>query len=58
MKPIETIEQAPWIQYIEIDSKTHKRKLRKDTPKEIKKAYELHLKEIKKCQEQNNPIAK
>ncbi len=47
-KGIMTMEQAPWVDYLEIDEKTGKRFLRKDTPKEIKEAYEKYLKEISK----------
>lgn len=38
-KDIYTIEQQPWIEYLEIDENTHIRMLRKDTPKEIEKKY-------------------
>ena len=54
---MKTNEQAPWIEYIEI-KKNGKRKLKKDTPKEIKKAYKLYLKDIKKSKKQNIPIEK
>ena len=37
-KDIMTLDQAPWIEYLVIDSKTGARKLKKDTPKEIKDA--------------------
>lgn len=36
-KEILTFEQAQWIEYLEIDEKTGKRKLKKETPEEIKK---------------------
>ena len=54
---METIEQVPWVEYIEI-KKNGKRKLKRDTPREIKKAYKLYLKDIKKYTKQNIPIAK
>lgn len=44
-KGIETIEQCPWIGYLEIDEDLN-RKLREDTPDEIKKAYQAHQKEM------------
>ena len=52
-----TNEQVPWIEYIEI-KKNGKRRLKRGTPREVKKAYKLHLKDIKKCKKQNIPIAK
>ena len=50
---MKTIEQAPWIDYIELNEKNGKRRLKRNTPKEIKKAYKLYLKDIKKCTKQN-----
>ena len=47
-KGIMTFEQALWVEYSEIDEKTGKRTLRKDTPKEIKEAYEEYLKSFSK----------
>ena len=47
-KSIMTLEQAPWIEYIEIDEKSGERKLKKDTPKEIVSAYKKYLKQISK----------
>ena len=44
-KKIIVLQQAPWIKYIEIDEKTGERKLKKDTPNEIVRAYEEHLKQ-------------
>lgn len=55
---METLEQKPWIKYLEINEKTGERILKKDTPKEIKKAYELYLKGIKKIKSKNIPITK
>ena len=43
-KEIMTLDQTPWIEYLEIDEKTGERVLRKDTPKEIKDAYKKYLK--------------
>ena len=57
MNIMETIEQDPWIEYLEI-KRNGKRKLKRNAPKEIKKAYKLYLKDIKKCKKQNIPIAK
>ena len=47
-KDIMTLDQAPWIEYLVIDSKTGARKLKKDTPKEIKDAYDKYLKKYSK----------
>ena len=54
---MQTIEQAPWVDYIKI-KKNGKRKLKLFTPLNIRKAYKIHLKDIKKCNKQNIPIAK
>lgn len=38
-----TLEEAPWLKYLTIDEVTRERKLRNDTPKEIREKYEKHL---------------
>lgn len=38
-KDIYTLDQQPWIEYLEIDEATGERKLRADTPEEIVKKY-------------------
>ncbi len=40
-----TMEQAPWVEYLEIDEETLERRLREDTPDEIRALYEQHLAE-------------
>ena len=57
-KNILTFEQAKWIEYLEIDEKIGNRKLKEGTPKEIKKMYEEHLKELEKKKQINEPIIK
>ncbi len=47
-KDIMTLEQAPWVKYLEIDEKTGKRLLRKDTPFRIRMKYKKYLKQISK----------
>lgn len=47
-KCIQTNKQAPWVNYLEINEKTFERKLKKNTPPEIKKTYEEHLKKNSK----------
>lgn len=37
-----TIDNAPWIKYLEIDEKTRERKIKEDAPKEIRDMYEAH----------------
>ena len=37
-----TSHEAPWIEYLEIDEETGKRKLRDDTPQTIRDQYEEH----------------
>ena len=43
-----TIDDAPWVQYLEIDEMTGERKLREDTPGDIREKYEQHLLEKRK----------
>ena len=43
-KGIYTLEQTPWVDYLEIDEETGERKLQIDTPEEIKKQYSAFLK--------------
>ncbi len=43
-----TRNEAPWIEYLEIDETTRERRLRADTPEEICKKYEEYLLEMKK----------
>ena len=38
-----TRNEAPWIEYLVIDEKTRERKLRQDTPEEIRKKYEEYM---------------
>lgn len=35
-----TLNEAPWVEYLEIDEETGERRLREDTPKEIREKYE------------------
>lgn len=57
-KEVLTFEQAQWIEYLEIDEKTGERKLKKETPEEIKKMYEEYLKQLEKKKQMNEFIAK
>lgn len=57
-KEILTFEQAQWVEYLEIDEKTGERKLKKETPEEIKKMYEEYLKQLEKKKQMNEFIAK
>lgn len=43
-----TFFDAPWIEYLEIDEDTGERKLRDDTPHEIRDKYEEHCQEQRK----------
>lgn len=43
-----TKNEAPWIEYLEIDEETRERKLRSDTPPEIRDQYEKYLLDQKK----------
>lgn len=42
-KGIHTLEQTPWVPYLDIDEITGERKLRDDTPEEIKAKYNEYL---------------
>lgn len=44
---MKTLNQAPWIPYLEIDETTGERILRDDTPEDIRKKYEEYLSERK-----------
>lgn len=46
-KDIYTIDQAPWVEYLEIDEETGERKLKSDTPKEIVQKYNEFLDTVK-----------
>ena len=53
-----TKEQAPWIDYLEIDEETTERRLSSDAPDEIKKVYENHEKKIQKHIDKGTTIPK
>lgn len=42
---MKTMNQAPWVPYLEIDESTGERILRDDTPEEIRRKYEEYLAE-------------
>lgn len=35
-----TFNEAPWVEYLEIDERTGERRLKEDTPQEIRDKYE------------------
>ncbi|UWO50604.1 hypothetical protein NQ527_11905 [Eshraghiella crossota] len=51
-----TFLEAPWIEYLEIDENTGERRLRDDTPQEIRDKYNEHCREQNK--KANEPRAK
>ena len=63
-KNIYTLDQMPWIEYIEIDEETHERKLRTDTPEEIVRKYNEFVNNVKNNDNElnnnnvNSPISK
>lgn len=60
-KGIYTLEQKPWIEYLEIDEETGERKLRNDTPEEIVKKYNQFVGNVKNNDNDlnnNNPMSK
>jgi hypothetical protein len=50
-----TLNEAPWIEYLEIDEDTRERKLRADTPQQIKEKYEQFCLEQEKLKNQMLP---
>ena len=46
-KTIETIEEVPWVEYMEINETTGERKLSRKAPKDIKKEYKKYNKKFK-----------
>lgn len=50
-----TRNEAPWIEYLEIDETTRERKLRDDAPDEIRKKYKEYLLEIEKLSDSMIP---
>ena len=48
---MKTFEQAPWIDYLDIDEKTGETILMENTPKDIRKKYEQYL-----IDQNNNPM--
>lgn len=50
-----TFNEAPWIEYLEIDEETGQRRLRADTPKEIRDKYNKYLLEQEKYTEELRP---
>lgn len=60
-KGIYTLEQKPWIEYLEIDEETGERKLRSDTPEEIVKKYNQFVGNVKNNDNElnnNSPMSK
>ena len=53
-----TAEDYPWIMYMEIDEETGEHFLRDDAPKDVKKAYNIHLQKTKNFIDNNECIAK
>ena len=37
-----TFDEAPWVEYLEIDEETGERKLKENTPQEIRDKYEKY----------------
>lgn len=50
-----TIDEAPWAEYLEIDEDTWERKLRPDTPQDIRERYEAYLQEQKRNPHERRP---
>ena len=42
-----TVDESPWVKYLEIDEETLESRLRDDVPDDIRKVYETYLKESK-----------
>lgn len=50
-----TFEEAPWVEYLEIDEETRERKLRNDTPDEIRLKYEEYCNNQKRSNNEMRP---
>lgn len=50
-----TSNEAPWIEYLEIDEETGKRRLREDTPQDIRARYEEYCAEQRKSKDKPFP---
>ncbi len=50
-----TLNEAPWVQYLEIDEETGERKLRADTPEEIRQKYEDYCNNLKNTANEMRP---
>lgn len=37
-----TLDEAPWVEYLEIDEETGKRRLQENTPPDIREKYETY----------------
>lgn len=55
---MKTLEQSPWVPYLEMDEETFESHLRPDAPDDIKKAYEDYQKKLQQCIENGEPIEK
>lgn len=50
-----TFKDAPWVEYLEIDEETGKRRIKEDIPREIREKYELYCLEQEKNKEEMLP---
>lgn len=50
-----TFEEAPWVEYLEIDEETRERRLRDDTPDEIREKYEEHCNKQRQLNDEVRP---
>lgn len=50
-----TINEAPWIEYLEIDEDTRQRKLRENTPQEIRDKYDRYCLEKSQIEGEMRP---
>lgn len=50
-----TLSEAPWVEYLVIDEETGERKLREDTPQEIREKYESFCFEQRKFRSEMLP---
>ena len=53
-----TIKEHPWIPYMSIDEETNEHVLKENAPEDVKKAYDAHLREIRKYIDANELMPK
>ena len=53
-----TKKEMPWVEYLVLDETTRKRKLREDTPSDIREKYEVYEAELAREKQQGKMLPK